>query len=306
MSASNKTKAHKGKHNKTSKNKPKLKISCSPAKNKDDKNFTCYSTSSLEQFKLLWNTRHGDDIITTNEPHKIWNALRQRLSRVCDTEQCWMRQKFVLGKLDYDTVNYTFAPDAPKTWLNNPTEWLSNADIIDVMKHYEYYFSNFAFIGPTPIDFDKQVIGDKCVWDELCNFSLTKMIKKHKNKIGIIFNTDPHTKNGEHWVSMFIDMTAKPKPYIFYFDSAGDPIKKEIEIFSNRIVEQAKNQGISLSVIQNHPKIHQKGETECGIYSLYLIIELLTGRKDYKFFLNNSITDKTMEKFRHIYFNQQS
>lgn len=306
MPTSIKMRGHKSKHNKTSKNNQKLKTICSPAKDHTASDITCYSKTSLDQFKLLWNTRHTDDIITTDEPNKIWDALRQRLSRVCDTEKCWMRQNFALGKLDYDITKYTFAPEAPKTWLNNPTEWLSNIDIIEVMNHFEHYFNNFAFIGPSPIDFDTKVIGDKCVWDELCNFNLTKMIKKQKKKIGIIFNTDPHTKDGEHWVSMFIDMSAQPEPFIFYFDSAGDPIKKEIKMFADRIVEQAKKLGIDVQLIQNHPKIHQKGETECGIYSLYLIIELLTGRKDYKFFLENSVSDKSMKKFRNIYFNQRS
>ena len=37
---------------------------------------------------------------------------------------------------------------------------------------------------------------------EICNFNLNKMIK-NKKKIGFIFNLDPHTKGGSHWVSMF-------------------------------------------------------------------------------------------------------
>ena len=34
---------------------------------------------------------------------------------------------------------------------------------------------------------------DKCVWEDLCKFSLTNTIKKGKRLIGIVFNTDPHT-----------------------------------------------------------------------------------------------------------------
>lgn len=301
MPKTHKKPLNKQKHNKTN---TFLKVKCSPANENKLSDISCYSKNNLNQFKLLWNARHKDDEILSNEPSKIWESLRHRFSHVCETEKCWMRQNFVQGYLDYDILKYTFAPEAPKTWAKNPNEWLSNIDIISVMKHFEYYFTNFAFIGPTPIDFDKQIVGDKCVWDELCNFSLYKMIKKNKKKIGIIFNTDPHTKKGEHWVSMFIDMSAKPKPYIFYFDSAGDPIKKEIKILADRIIEQAKKLDITIEFNENHPKVHQKGETECGMYSLYLIIELLTGRKNYNFFLENSIADKSIEKFRNIYFNQ--
>jgi len=47
-----------------------------------------------------------------------------------------MRQLFVAGNLSYDITKYTFAPDAPKTWRNNPTEWLTSTDIINVMKQF--------------------------------------------------------------------------------------------------------------------------------------------------------------------------
>ena len=46
--------------------------------------------------KNLWNARHKDDKITSdNDNHEIWKELRDRFAGVCDTEKCWMRQKFV-------------------------------------------------------------------------------------------------------------------------------------------------------------------------------------------------------------------
>ena len=41
---------------------------------------------------------------------------------------------------------------------------------------------------------------------------------KSLNKIGIIFNTDPHNKSGSHWISLFIDVKKK---IICFFDSVG-------------------------------------------------------------------------------------
>ena len=78
---------------------------------------------------------------------------------------------------------------------------------------------NFAFIGPSPIDFDKKLSYDDCVWDDLCKFKLEKHIKQGKNKIGFIFNLDPHYKGGSHWISTFIDLRKK---FIFFIDSTGD------------------------------------------------------------------------------------
>ena len=39
---------------------------------------------------------------------------------------------------------------------------------------------------------NKKKLFGQCVWNDLCNFNLETYIKKGKNKIGIIFNTDPH------------------------------------------------------------------------------------------------------------------
>ena len=100
------------------------------------------------------------------------------------------------------------------SWKKNPEEWLNSVDIEDVMKQYEKKVPTFMFIGPSPIDFDKHLLYGECVWDELCKFKLENILKKGKNKIGIIFNLDPHYKNGSHWISMFIDIRKK---FIFFF-----------------------------------------------------------------------------------------
>ena len=278
---------------------------CSPAVLGNPEQFSCYSVGVIKHMKNLWNIKHPDDVITAVDPYNIWDNLRKRFANVCDTERCWMRQKFVEGKIDSDIMKYTFAPDAPKSWSSSPNTWLSSTEITSVMKHFEKNFSQFVFIGPSPIDFDTLQFGGKCVWNELCNFNLSKMLAKRKKKIGIILNTDKHTNSGEHWISMFIDMAAQPHPYVFYFDSVGDPVIHEVQVLVDRIIEQAKVLGIDMKFYQND-KEHQKGTTECGMYSLFLIIEILTGRKDYKYFLQNSVPDKSMQDFRSIYFNIHS
>lgn len=283
-----------------------IKATCSPVNPDKNEELTCYRDEHLEKFKQLWNARHKDDKIVYTEPHKIWGALRQRFAGVCQTEKCWMRQKFVSGKLSYDITKYTFAPEAPKSWGSNPNEWLSSTDIINVMKHFENGFNDFVFMGPSPIDFDTKHMFGGCVWEELCGFDLHKLLAKRKKRIGIIFNTDPHTKDGEHWVSLFIDMTARPNPFVFYFDSNGDPVKDEIMNFSNRVIDQGKQTDTIIHFHQNHPKEHQQGDTECGVYSVYMITELLTGRKKYSHFKENTVTDKEMEEFRRVFFDHSS
>ena len=294
------------KQNKTKKNYHKMKPTCSPSSQKTAHKDTCYTTEALYKMRNLWNARHKDDKITSNDNHVIWRSLRDRFAGVCDTEKCWMRQKFAEGKLSSDITSYTFAPPAPSTWKNKPNEWLTSTDINAVMKHFEKAYPNFAFIGPSPIDFDKHLMYGDCVWEELCRFDLKKMLKKRKKMIGVVFNTDPHTEDGEHWVSLFINMQAKPNPYVFYFDSNGDPVKDEIMVFANRVIEQGEQLNYDIKFYQNHPKEHQFEDSECGVYSLYMISEILTGKKNYRYFLDHSISDAEMEKFRHVYFDHSN
>ena len=279
------------------------KLRCSPSNNTNIE-YSCYTSDALIKLKNYWNARHPDKAIASNDPRTIWSYLRYYMGNVCNTEACWLRQKFIDSKLEKDLLNNTFAPYAPESWKKNPNTWLNSLDIMNVLKQYEKSHPNFKFIGPSPIDFDKRKMYGECVWDELCNFNLKKIMESGKNKIGIVFNLDPHYKSGSHWVSMFIDLKKK---FIFYFDSNGDKPKKQFKKLANRIILQAKQlpNPIHLTFDQNHPTRHQRRNTECGVYSLYLIIELLNETKSPEFFKKNKILDDDMEKFRYKYFNHK-
>jgi hypothetical protein len=223
------------------------------------------------------------------------------LKNVCNKESCWLKQKFVNGKLNSELKN-SFAPVAPKEWKKNPNEWLSSTEILEVMKQFEKTYKCFDFIGPTPIDFDKHKMYGECVWEELCHFNLEEQIKNGKFKIGIIFNTDPHDKGGAHWISMFINAR---KGTIFFFDSAGDPAPKEVKRFAKMVKAQGAKLKTPINFVfdQNHPVEHQYGESECGIYSLYFIVHLLEDKHTEEYFKTHVLSDKYMKQFRKIYFN---
>ena len=278
-----------------------VQLRCSPKEHKNG--FSCLEDDTLYKLKELWNARHPDSKITSNDPHEIWETLKKNMSGVCNKESCWLKQKFVNGKLDKE-LETSFAPVAPKSWKKKPNEWLSSLDILDVMKQYENAYKCFDFIGPSPIDFDTHKMYGECVWEELCHFSLENEIKNKKFKIGIIFNLDPHNLGGSHWVSMFINIK---KGIIYYFDSAGDKIPKQMEVFAERVIKQGQqlNPKIIFKLDQNYPVEHQYGDTECGIYSLYFIAHMLEDRHTGEYFKKHILYDKYMEKFRKIYFNDE-
>jgi Ulp1 protease family, C-terminal catalytic domain len=277
-----------------------VKQRCGP-KTKMKKNYTCLEDETLVKLKELWNARHPDQRIDANESHEIWLQLNQKLKGVCNKESCWLKQKFVEGRLNKE-LKESFAPKSPDEWKKNPNEWLSSTDILDVMKQYEKTYKCFDFIGPSPIDFDTHKMYGECVWEELCNFNLEEQIKNGRFKIGIIFNTDPHDKGGSHWISMFINIK---KGEIFFFDSAGDKAPPQVMRLVKRIIKQGNQlkTPIHFKFDQNYPVEHQYGNTECGIYSIYFIVHMLEDKHTSEYFKTHVLKDKYMEQFRKVYFN---
>jgi len=287
---------------KTKKNIILQQVNCSPKDKKELNDFSCYKNGDLHKLRNLWNSRHPDHLIQTNTPSEIHYKLSLFMKDSCNKESCWLKQNFVQGSgLKKEMVN-SFAPVSPKEWKKNPNEWLSSIDINKVMKQYEKAYKCFDFIGPSPIDFDTRKMYGECVWEELCHFNLKKEIDQGKYKIGVVFNTDPHYKSGSHWISLFINVK---KAQIIFFDSAGNKAPSEILVLVNRIIKQGKElkKPIHFKFDENHPVEHQYGNTECGVYSLFFIIHMLVDKLSAQYLKTHRISDKAVEKYRKVFFN---
>lgn len=283
------------------KRKTKTKLNCSP-KPKDQLNqYSCYSDNSILKLRNKWNARHPDSKITSRSPKEIHQQLTKLMKNVCNNEACWLNQSGAFGHINTDSeLTESFAPMSPPEWKNNPNEWLSSVDIMNVMKQYEKAYPCFDFMGPSPINFDTKKLHGECVWNELCNFNLQRQIEKGKTKIGIIFNTDKDTGPGQHWISMFINIKKK---MIFFFDSVGEPAPKQIMVLVKRIQEQGNALGMEFKFDSNEGIEHQYGNTECGIYSIYFIVHMLEDKMTEEYIKTHILDDKYMEKFRKVYFN---
>ena len=283
--------------------KPFVSLNCSPKKKNEVKEYTCYTDDDLHKLRNVWNARHPDKPITTNDSKEVWNMLKNYYANICNKESCWIRQ-MVKGTKMEDELLDSFSPVSPITWKKNPNEWLSSVDIIEVMNQFEKTYKCFDFIGPSPIDYDTHKLYGECVWEELCHINLAEHIKKGKTKIGIIFNTDPHYKGGEHWISLFINIK---KGEIFFFDSAGNKASNQVMKFVNNVIEQGHsllNNRINFKFDQNHPVEHQYGNTECGIYSIFFIVHMLEDKITGHYLKTHMLKDEYMQQFRNVFYNK--
>jgi hypothetical protein len=276
-------------------------LNCSPQTKTQKKSYTCFTDNQLHKMRDIWNARHNDETINTNDSKEIWELLKKYYLQICNKESCWIKQIAKGTPVEKELLE-SFAPESPEEWKKNPNEWLSSVDIIEVMSQYEKTYKCFEFLGPSPIDYDTHKLYGECVWEELCHFSLQDQIKNGKTKIGIIFNTHPHNKSGEHWISLFININTGK---IFFFDSVGNKIPTQINKFVKNVEEQGRklNPPIYFKFDQNYPVEHQYKNTECGIYSIFFIVHMLEDKITGDYLKNHVIKDEHMEKFRKVYFN---
>ena len=276
-------------------------LKCSPlvANTKLDNDIrspTCYPNHVIRRLQHLWNIHHPNDQINPNiSIQEVYHELKWRLKQYCNTEKCWSK------RLDpYKNYNEYFAPTMPISWEEKLTTWLSNVDIWNVLSQYELVYPQFKCIYPTPIDFNAMLEDDMtCVSEELCKFDLESYIKNNTTMVGIVINLDPHYKKGSHWVSMFVNI---PERLIFYFDSGGDKCPKKIRQLVSNITTQGDKLGIPFTFDQNYPFEHQRSTTECGMYVLYFIINMITGKLTPHKLKTVRIPDKAMIKLRTKYF----
>jgi hypothetical protein len=343
------------------------KINCSPSvENKTVNSSTCYTPDVLIKIKDAYNKSHSkDEYIPWSNPQEIWRTLNKRLVN-CAKEDCWL-STIKDKQLARELKDVIFAPEHPPEWLKNPNEWLTDLDISNVMKQYEKTYSNFKFIGPSPIDFDSRVErgelpwadpGDStdkvCVWEELCHLNVAKLLKRGITQLGMVFNLDRYDEPGSHWVSLYVSLGERGKlkktsggtppisiqwpnaytnenigganevegPFVFYFDSTGREAPPEIKALIKRIEDQCDQltSPIEIKSYNNNGQDHQKSNTECGMYSLFFIITMLTNEMEDKdepngelklgfnekivLFRDAIIPDKYVEIYRHKYFNK--
>ena len=95
------------------------------------------SSISCIKIKNAYNKKNPSNVIKSQSSNTIVNELSRKLQ--CEQEDCWLQQ---LNDTDRKNIDKeVFAPDHPDNWNTNPTEWLSNYDIL------RHYYNGFLFIS---------------------------------------------------------------------------------------------------------------------------------------------------------------
>ena len=214
----------------------------------------------------------------------------ERLKDVCDSQRCWVKQKFTSNmkkELHQYAKKHSFRPSGP----SGKFTWLNTFNINEVMEQYELKYKDFSFIGAVPIDFDDlPQLGIK-------DINLSDLMKNNKTKLGFVFNLDEHYKSGSHWVGMYSDLK---QGEVLFFDSYGVEPDKRIRKLMRRIARFCKDNSQSVNVKHNKVR-HQYKNSECGVYSINFILRLLRG-DTFEEITNNITTDSDINRCRSVYF----
>lgn len=230
----------------------------------------------------------------------LYNALNERFLPVCGDKQehCWIEQDMFKSSQTHKSIDLykslckRFRPLMNRSWIKNRQELLETYDILRVMKQYDEFYSDFAFLGVFPIDFMKKNDDtSQCVVNRICQFDLDDFLKKGIKQFGAVLNFDPHDQPGSHWVAFYMNFDEKDSRYgFFYYDSYATIEPQEVrsffEIAQRQFIKMHKDENTFEQEYQKSPFVfkrnqyhHQYKDTECGMFSIIFLILCLENPK---------------------------
>lgn len=279
---------------------------CAPSKKYIDG--SCFTLESLHEIAKKYNNKNKNNQINYEKLSKLElvSELNKKLSNVCSEQTCWLKLDFVKAIDNQEIHNNTFRPEGPK----KKYEWLNTLNINDVIEQYHSLYPDFLFLGAVPYDFeDLPILG-------INNIDFNELELEKKTKISLVINLDEHYKSGSHWVGLYIDLQ---KYQIYYIDSVGKKPKSRIKKFItkvfkymykkkfnksiniNNIVNQKYNKYLDNFDIRYNNLQHQYEDSECGVYSIYFILELLKGN-NFDDIITKRVPDNMVNKYRSLFF----
>lgn len=252
---------------------------------------SCFSTESLVRIAQTYNRLYPDstkfiknDIITNAMKKRPTKKAREDLVKAVRSafmDKCSRRmlpqhhdscilQSQVGKEISRVLPSEELAappPKAPNNHLLKDKPW-NTYEVNLAMEHVERKHPHFLFIDTTPIDFASTDELGRCTVSELCKFDIRNIVKRGKTAFGVVFNTHPHDKPGEHWICIYCCLLTGR---ICYYDSYGFLPEHEIIEFMKSVADQYKTYyGKNMSLLYNdYP--NQTGGIECGTFCIVFL-----------------------------------
>lgn len=255
--------------------------------NGDSKNGTCILPKVQKSLSKILGISYNE-----SNPSETIKQIHEKLNLTNKPEYLILSMKIrnKLSPEDYELLKRSFKPEGPVDHT-----WLSNFDIQDIFKNYEFDYKDFKFLGATYNDFF-QFPKDKYN-NPFIDLQFLDTFKD-KKRFGMVINHDNHGLGGSHWVGLYFDRDG----HIYYFDSVGQPPLKEVKEFIQALENYFNNHNIkSITKINYHD--HQHGNSECGVYSTVFLIRVIEDNEDIDYIMNTDVDDNIIHKFRHFIFN---
>lgn len=200
----------------------------------------------------------------------------------CTNDGCVLDKMGVKGD---DIKQEVLKPSGPA----NTMDLISNFNISDIFKQFESKFPEFH--------------GYPFQYHDFINHSDSEPIQdppspdKPKKVYGMVVNTDVTGGPGIHWFALMVDMRKRPWT-VEYFNSSGNKPQAPISKWMAEIKDKLCSSGECEMVLTNDRFQHQKGNTECGLYSMYYIWSRLNNVPYANFGNGERIPDAKMTEFR--------
>jgi hypothetical protein len=304
---------------------------CAIDNNNNDKSVCLPNDIILKITKtIIPNNKCNSTECINNNKNKIINDLTEELHCKDDKnkEICIINkitENDIITKENNNILKFKYFKPLAEI---DPIKWLSNTEIDLIQeqlykKYKNYYYSNIHMIDLVIINHDYSNLIDHPIinikdidfYKELNNINYNNKISIDGNNLksyGVVVNTDPSTKGGQHWFAIFMNFNTNGSikdPYtIEYFNSSGHSIQNKQ--FKQFFIDLALNLSNKLNKCVNFIQVtniqHQgldpvigENSGNCGVYSMYYIWSRLENIP-YTYFNQKQriITDNVITKIR--------
>ncbi len=240
---------------------------------------------------------------------EIINVAKSKLK--CDSESCILSDpdfnKYVINNGGKELIEKNWIQNFKPSGPRNNTNLLSNFNIDETLMMWAREFKDFYPCPFSMIDF-------KYIGNEFGTINLADVFSGKQSyedpiigintgpfkTFGCVLNTDVSTGRGKHWVCIFVDCRLNTWT-IEYFNSSGNPPNYDVNEWMEKQRKNLLTLHDKVETIAVTNIVHQKSNTECGMYVLYYIRSRLD-ETPYKLFLTKRIDDSDVTNFRkHVF-----